>query len=502
MCGRARWAFLVLVGLAGSNWADAEGPPPLAEASAPQAVTLSVYDAGPTLVQELRRVTLQKGENLVRIARLPARADPTTLALTAPDGSALSVRDLEFVNDLCSVRAVLERYLGYAVEVETREGVRQGRLLSIPAGPGAAWDRSPLAISGTDGRATVFPQPESISALVLPELAARVEPEPTVRARVEAVEEGPINLRVHYATEGLSWAAYYDLRLAPDGATGSLSVRVRVQNDSGTAYENARVRLVATERGIEAMERARWPAALQSSPLEAWALRYAYGREDPTFAAVVASPVPLATWELPQPVGLARGETRFVELHRAERVPVEMFYVYDGVRFDRFPRNPRTDWTYGTECHTAVETYLQFANTERSGLGTELPPGRLRVLRPAREGGWDLLGEDVVRGVPAGGTAHVRVGPALGLRGERERTGYAEVVPLHQYEESFEIRLENLSSEDVEVRVVEHLYRATDYEVVKADAEATQTAPQTIEFRPLVKAGGKRSIHYTVRYTW
>ena len=85
---------------------------------------------------------------------------------------------------------------------------------------------------------------------------------------------------------------------------------------------------------------------------------------------------------------------------------------------------------------------------------------------------------------------------------ERARTGYTEVTPLHEYEESFEIRIENQSERATEVRVVEHLYRWPDYEIVRADTEYNETGPQTIEFRPLVKPGGKRSVHYTVRYSW
>jgi hypothetical protein len=37
---------------------------------------------------------------------------------------------------------------------------------------------------------------------------------------------------------------------------------------------------------------------------------------------------------------------------------------------------------------------------------------------------------------------------------------------------------------------------------VRADTEYKQTGPQTVEFRPRLKAGGRRSVHYTVLYRW
>ncbi len=73
---------------------------------------------------------------------------------------------------------------------------------------------------------------------------------------------------------------------------------------------------------------------------------------------------------------------------------------------------------------------------------------------------------------------------------------------MHEYEETFEIRLTNLGEEAALVRVVEHLYRGPEFEIVKADSEYTQTGPQTIEFRPELKPGARRALHYTVRYRW
>ncbi len=114
----------------------------------------------------------------------------------------------------------------------------------------------------------------------------------------------------------------------------------------------------------------------------------------------------------------------------------------------------------------------------------------------------EYLGEDHLAATPAGGEGVARVGPARGLRGERVRTSYTEITPLHVYEESFQINLENDTDESVEVAVVEHLYRWPDYEIVRADTAYERTGEQTITFQPTLKPGGRRSLHYTVRYSW
>jgi hypothetical protein len=211
---------------------------------------------------------------------------------------------------------------------------------------------------------------------------------------------------------------------------------------------------------------------------------------------------PEHTYSLPQGLTIDPGETRYFQFAVQEKLPVTRIYVYDGVKFDRFQRNRRNDWNYGTEYHTAVETHLEFNNTKESGLGEDLPLGYVRVFQQVADGASDYLGEDFIRAANAGQTGHVLLGPARGLQGERERTGYAEVKPLHEYEETFEIRLSNSTDEAAEIRVVERLYRWTEYEIVKADAEYVSTGPQSIEFKPTLKPDGTKVIHYTVRYRW
>ncbi|MBN1269131.1 MAG: hypothetical protein JXB04_06045 [Kiritimatiellae bacterium] len=496
-----RWTWLVACALVSGGVTCGEAVE--VEASAPQGVTLSAYDTGLVLVQELRRVTLAAGENLVRFRQLPDRLDPATISVAQPAAARdIEVLDQQFYNDLASTRHMLERYVGRAVAVDTPQGTRRGTLLSVPAGGERSWDREPLVIRAEDGSTVMFPEPGAVQGVTLPGAAQQAYTEPTLLWRINAKEEGPQNLRLHYATDGITWMAFYDLVLEEDGRGGPLSVRVQVENRSGGSFENARVRLVSTERGAQALQR--WQNLDVRSDIERGidALRYAYGGSVPTFEQWLTGQAPLSAVDLPRPLTLERGGTTYAELHRAGNLPVERFYVYDGVKFDRFQRNRRSDWNYGTESHGVVETHLQFSNSDRVGLGRDLPQGRFRLFQRRREGSVDLLGEDVLRATAAGELAHVRVGPARGLKGERERTGYTEVVPLHQYEETFEIRIENESSEDAEIRVVEHLYRWHDYEIVKADTEYQETGPQTIEFRPALKAGGKRSVHYTVRYTW
>ena len=69
-------------------------------------------------------------------------------------------------------------------------------------------------------------------------------------------------------------------------------------------------------------------------------------------------------------------------------------------------------------------------------------------------------------------------------------------------EEAFEIKLRNRKAEPVTVRVVEHLYRWTNWTVLTKSDELAKKDAQTIEFSVLLQPDQERSITYRVRYDW
>ncbi len=472
------------------------------EASGPQGAGISIYDAGFGLVTELRRLTLAPGENAVRFGRLPRRLDPSTVSVVPLTGGDLvDVLDQKFVYDLASAEQLFARYLGQEVEVHTRDGIQTGRLLAAPDWDGEPGRGRPLVLAAPDGGARMFIRPDSIVKVLFPGASRMAYLEPTLIWRAETEREGPQSLRLSYRSDGFSWQAAYEAIVTPEGDRAHFAGRVVIENRSGGDFEEALIQLISTERGAAEHPR-RSAVTAPRDRVERTPLRYAYGEHEPAFEKTVTSLAPVHTYRLARPQTLEHGATRLVQYALAPELPVSRFYVYDGVKFDRFQRYRRNDWNYGTEYHTTVETHLKFENTEHGGLGINLPGGMLRLYQQRDDDSVEFIGEDFLLPTESGEEGHVLLGPARGLRGERERTGYIEVTPLHEYEESFHIRLENNSDETVEIRVVEHLYRWHEFEIVRADTEYEITGPQTIEFRPTLRPGGRRSIHYTVRYSW
>lgn len=465
------------------------------EASAPRQVTLQVYDNGLALVTELRSVVAQAGETDVIVKQLPAKLDPASVSvIPTAGGAALDVLEQRFEYDLTDPMRLLRRYVDRSLVVGSGNNAREGRLVGLPTWREPPFPSDPLVLAQPDGGMVSFYSAGEAGRITFPSASKLVFDQPTLVWRARVPAEGQQNFRLGYLADGLSWQAVYDVVLDPETTHARLSGRIGLQNQTGGRFTDATVLLLETERGRA--------VGSIDDPTDLPPHRYAYGSPQPRDELSVASLAPLQIHNLNQKVTLGAGEMVYLPLATVAQLPVNRMYVYDGVRFDRFQRNRRNDWNYGTEYHTTVDTYLEFENTSSSGLGQNLPPGRLRLYQLRDDESLELLGADALAPVASGDKGQVRVGPARGLHGERERTGYSEVRPLHEYEESFEIRLSNDSDQAATIRVVEHLYRWSEFEIVKADAEYQATGPQTIEFQPELKPGGRKAIHYTVRYRW
>jgi hypothetical protein len=86
--------------------------------------------------------------------------------------------------------------------------------------------------------------------------------------------------------------------------------------------------------------------------------------------------------------------------------------------------------------------------------------------------------------------------------GERKRTFYKIDRNAHWVDETFEIKLRNHKKEPMEIRVVEHLYRWTNWDIPKTSDPFNKLDSKTIEFRVKVPANGENVLTYTAHYSW
>jgi hypothetical protein len=158
---------------------------------------------------------------------------------------------------------------------------------------------------------------------------------------------------------------------------------------------------------------------------------------------------------------------------------------------------------YGTQSNKKVWVMREFTNSEQNKLGLPLPKGRMRFYRrDDADGRIEFTGENELDHTAKNELIRVKTGDAFDVIGERIRVNFQGQNRQDYAEEDFEIKLRNRKTEPVEVRVVEHLYRWTNWTITQKSDEFTKKDAQTIEFKIPLKPNEERSVTYKVRYDW
>jgi hypothetical protein len=90
-----------------------------------------------------------------------------------------------------------------------------------------------------------------------------------------------------------------------------------------------------------------------------------------------------------------------------------------------------------------------------------------------------------------------------GTAGERRQTRYQwQMQPGGWADEAFEIKLRNHKQEAATIRVVEHLYRWTNWVITQESATHRQVDGRTIEYEVTLKPDEEKTLTYSAHYSW
>jgi hypothetical protein len=327
---------------------------------------------------------------------------------------------------------------------------------------------------------------------------------PMLQWTLQSDQPGPLQAELAYITRGMSWEADYNIVAPENGDLLDIVAWVTLSNRSGKTFNDARIKLMAGD--VNKVQ----PAGLYAS-------RGGGGGGNGGGGSSGGPPVTERTFDeyhlytLARPSTLRDAETKQVEFARAQRVKSQRLYIYDGARLNTegYPSLPsfgrrvfqsRQEIEYGTESNSKVSVMREFVNSAVNGLGIPLPKGRLRFYRRDTDGQLEFTGESIIDHTPQGETVRVYTGNAFDIVGERKRTQFNSGTRIN--DETFEIKLRNRKKEEVEVRVVEHLYRGMNWEITAKSQDFIKTDAQTIEFLVPIKPGEEKVLTYTVHYTW
>ncbi len=444
-------------------------------------VQLTVYNQNIALVRDSRSFELDRGVNEVRFSDVASQIDPTSVhfrSLTDPEGTTVLEQNYEY--DIVGSQKLLQKYVDQEIELVIEDGSEyRGTLLS-----GA----DDIILQDADGGVTVV-RLDQVRQFNFPALPEGLITRPTLVWLLDAGQPGDQDVEVTYMTNGINWNADYVVQLNQDDTASDLNGWITLDNQSGATYTDAKLKLVAGDVNVVRQAKA-------------FADR---GVAEEMAAPTAAPPVEerqlfeYHLYDVQRPVTVRDNQTKQIEFTNAAEVPTEKFFVYDGARGLGFYGQAVTDPGYGTYSNPDVNIYLQIQNKEEAGLGIPLPAGRVRVYKADVDGSLQFIGEDQIDHTPKDETIRLLLGNAFDIVGERRQTDFQQ-LGRDVIEESFEIVLRNHKDQEVEVRVVEHLFRWNEWKIVQESADHTKLDQGTVEWRLPVSADGEATLTYTVRY--
>ncbi|MBZ5522787.1 MAG: hypothetical protein LAP21_11165 [Acidobacteriia bacterium] len=464
---------------------------------------VTIYNANFAVVRQNLKLDLQSGINQTTYSGITAQVEPDSVVLRDPAGQRqLQILEQNYRNDPLSQALLLSLFEGKTLEFrrmrdgkpETVQGkvIRSGYVPRNAANPYGYNNELSQPIVEAEGR-IVFGLP---GEPLFPSLGENTILKPTLTWTLQTNVAGAFKAEISYITGGMDWDASYNVIAPEKGDVLDLAGWITMRNNSGKVFDNARIKLMAGD----------------VSKLTSNTGRRDYDAVGQLAAKSAVEPVvrekafdEFHLYTLERPVTLLDRETKQVEFVSAHNVKARRLYIYDGAQIPNYgwsDENIRNSPDYGTQMNKKVWVMQEFKNTKINGLGIALPKGRLRFYRRDNDGQLEFTGENLIEHTLADETIRVYTGNAFDLVGERKRIDYHVESARRWLDESFEIRLRNHKKEPVEMRVVEHLYRWSNWDVSQKSDTFRKIDSRTIEFPVTVPPDGEKVVTYTVHYSW
>jgi hypothetical protein len=442
-------------------------------------LSVTVYNSDIAVVRDVRNLKLPGGTFDLQFMDIAATINPATVhfrSLTEP--AAVGVLEQNYEYDLLEPDKLLRKYVGRDVTLvrvrqdggTTREEEVQARLLSYNNGP--VWQIGKEIVTGLHADHIRFP-----------ELPGNLHSRPTLIWTLQNSGAATHRVEASYLAGKLAWNADYVLTVGRDDKSADLDGWVTLTNGSGTAFNNARLQLVAgdlnrvrqqMEKRMEMDAAAARPAAAAGMAQEAFSDYHLY--------------------TLGRRTTINNNETKQVSMLTGTGVPTLKRYVVNGQHY--YYRNAQHP---GAPLKDVVQVFYQFKNEQKGGLGVPMPAGTIRVYQADSRDGVHFVGEDRISHTPKDETINIKIGNAFDVVCERKQTDFRK-ISSGVYEFEYEITLRNHKATAVSVEVNEPI--GGTWTMLRSSHKWTKTDAWALQFGVPVAADGTAVLKYRVRVTY
>lgn len=501
--GRTLVAYLLMIAITASSAAGAGGPftegvkmnhesneksaepTPQAQGSGSstledqKSIAITVYNSNIGLVKDTRTLRLPRGTSQLRFMDVAQQINPTTVhikSLTAPN--AMDVVEQSYEYDLLNPQKLLDKYVGKELTLVLRtlenntEKLVPTRATLLSNNNGQVWQ-----IGGQ-----IVINPSNIAEIRFDTLPADLIAKPTLVWTLNNTGADMHTVEASYLTNGIGWRADYVVVVNKDDTKADLNGWVTINNNSGTAYRNADLKLVAGDvNRVHEQQDSLAKVAMRAEVVQA--------APAPQFQEQAFFEYHL--YSLQRPATLKNNETKQISLLSAANFNVKKELVLNGQQYYyQGYNNP------GEAIKEKVGVFVEFKNAQDNGLGQPLPAGIVRVYKADETGAQQFIGENRIDHTPKDERVRVKLGDSFDVVAERKQMDY-KTISRRVFEYAYEIRIRNHKQEPITVIVNEPI--GGDWEIVNSTFPAEKTAAFAARFNVQVAKDGEAVLSYRVR---
>ncbi len=418
-----------LLALAGGGTL-AQSAPADPEATAQGDVSVTIYNNGQALVQDIRQLPISRGRSRIAFPDVSARIRPETLSFAAAN-AAIVEQNFDF--DLLTPTKLMEKAIGQTITLirtnpATGQETRERATVLSTAGGVVVRIGNRIEVLRDDGLPV-----RAIFDRVPPNLRAR----PTLSVTVDSNRAGTRPASIRYLTPGLGWSADYVSLYDESKGTIDMQGWVTLTNQTGTTFHNADTLLIAGNPNAAGPGRNRRGGnrnlvrpGTENSGREQVGEFYLY-------------PIGARTT-------IANNQTKQVNFLDVQSVPARKVY------------RRTVNWMQNDSQPLAVSSQIAFSTSRDQGLGDALPSGTVRFYQRDRRGTPQFIGENSIGHTPMGSELALATGEAFDIYTQAE-VEKRETITAEQWERSARYRVirDGEVVKQVEVERPKKYYRTT-----------------------------------------
>lgn len=304
----------------------------------------------------------------------------------------------------------------------------------------------------------------------LPQLPEGLITKPTLHWIVETNEPKKHELEMSYLTSGMTWAADYVMVYNDSNAVMDLNGWVTINNNAGTTFKNAKIKLIAGEVNRVGQPRRGYSTVIATGGTAS------YVTEEPLFEYHL--------YDIKQQTTLKDSEQKQVGFLESNDVQAKKELI--------------------TTNGGKVAVYIKFNNTVLNNMGIPLPAGKIKSFIKDSSGKLQFIGENSIDHTPKGEEISIHVGNAFDILVSKKRT---KCVTLDSYgkpafylnssrvDQEYEIEVRNRKDKPINISIVEGI--RTDDVLLDENHEHEQLDLNTLKWRLSVPTDSIEKLIYS-----